>query len=116
MIPGKENLIAIEKMAEAQKRIYDDACDVGVLATQEVREAMQVNVRALREIYVMKRDYWKGGQSVEFFVLFEIDEGMYVGCTYKISYCKDDSRNIMFYSIEPRRDMRRQDQNPFVRQ
>jgi len=94
----KEEAHTFETIAKNSNRIYNDAADRGV-AYKEVDPPQIVEdvINAINSFkasdklfpespFIRKRESWKDGVSVTVRIAWEIDEGMYCGTQYTISF------------------------------
>lgn len=85
---------AFETLAKRQKRIYQDACDVGVpLAEIPNLDVVRNHLNELIKFYKNDRDYsastWATGKSVKLFMLIEQDDGVEDGLVLDVSFNRD---------------------------
>ena len=52
---GTEHLSILEAYAKEQRRVYDDACDFGVIAGPEVKAQIRSACKGLADIYVNEK-------------------------------------------------------------
>ena len=103
--PCKEEFIEFERLARRQHRIYQDACDYGLLMSEFDVNRARDNLRNMMEVfkdpvYHYKAEKWHNGKSVEFEIPIEMDEGQYLGYKFKVSFNKDPGRRIEFITID----------------
>lgn len=116
----KEEAYVFEDIARRQKRIYPDACDVGVRINSP-KDPLALSVKdALKglEGLKQKRTSWGEptdscrGVEVTVRIPWEMEDGFYFGTEYRIAYHQDKSRNIYFISVDT--DSFRSKESPFV--
>jgi len=105
MTPGKENFIFFEDLHRVQHRLYDDACDVGIVVDADMQKAISKNTAALAEIYKIERKY---GDTVlprestwSMFMPWEMEGGEYVGTNITLTYIQErkQNRNVLIISL-----------------
>lgn len=105
MTPGKENFIFFEDLSRVQHRLYDDACDVGIVVDADLHKAISENAAALAEIYKVERYY---GDTVlprestwSMFIAWEMEDGVYIGTKMKLTYVQERkrSRNLLMLDL-----------------
>lgn len=89
MIPCKESLVELEKLAKRQKLMYEDALDLGVPYAEVHLPSYRNAVKELMDFYKYKAHKWASGKSIDLFIPFEFDEGHYVGVNVKVSGITD---------------------------
>lgn len=97
MILHREELKLWEEFAAKQRRIYDDACDVGVpLAeianVEDLRNAANEMIKTFKGQPLYKVSQWGNGKSVEFFIPIEYDGPNEYG--YLVHIASHDDRKV----------------------
>lgn len=102
----KEEAHAFETIAKNSKRIYNDAADYGFpykegdppMVVKDVIDAINDFKASDKEYhsdgtpgFIRKRESWKDGVSVTVRIAWEVDEGMYCGTQYTISFNRTGS-------------------------
>lgn len=104
MIMNVEQLAVFEELDRHQERVYNDACDVGVVKGPvtagiyaRVREALRICLADKLLIMHTKR---AGGQSWRLWFPIEHDEGRIVGTIVDLSWNVDRLRKVEFLSVD----------------
>jgi len=114
MTPGKEDFIFFEQLAKTQVRLYDDACDVGVVVDKDMFNAISKHTTALSAIYKTEREYGDTvlpRQSVwSMFMPWEMENGEYIGTHITLTFVQERRKKRMLI-IDLKRH--RQKEDPF---
>lgn len=93
---GKEALRTLEDLARKQVQIYDDAADVGIFETDEIRQQVRDSLAELRSLEGGESDSWgdgyQGGTSYKTRLGFEVDDGQVHGVLVEVSRNVDRKR------------------------
>lgn len=108
MIVGREQLIYFEQLGKQQKQVYPDAADYGVIIAngsydyqaQSFKAEIGKNARYLMETFKHKTERWTNGAALELNIPFEMDEGVNVGVTLRLSFTYDKPRKLQFMSVD----------------
>jgi hypothetical protein len=102
----KEEIHILEGLASLQRQIYPDACDYGVILTTKMKEDLRTVVKSLKGLRSYKVHKWGAwgkdssyGSSIEVFVAFENDRGMFNGTLVQIDCHVDKVKKLEFATI-----------------
>jgi len=110
MIVGREQLIELENLAKQQVQIFDDACDIGIETTEELRETIRRICRELQaEGFAGAVDRYAYGVSMLFFIPIEYEGDKVAGTEIKISRHKSPTKKKDFFTIEFERRLKPRD-------
>lgn len=95
MIIGKEHLIYFEKLAAKQKRLYIDACDIGIMLNEKTKKEARENIIGLMKDYNYRVEKSKDGKWSTTDIYFPVEQDehnpKFVNCIHMhIWYSKDD--------------------------
>lgn len=93
----KEEVYQLQSWSHRQERIYEDACDYGILATDEIKKRMKEILLALPELVVTEKINSRTQICRQYNskVWWEPGNGVNIG----IGYVKDLQRKKEFFTI-----------------
>ncbi len=98
---GKEALHELEEIRAQQRRIFSDACDEGVLETDEIRTRIIAACKQLKDLEGMSVSQGEWGTQCKFRLGFEVDDGYINGVEISVAKLRCSTRNKKyFYNIE----------------
>jgi hypothetical protein len=100
---GKEEIFALEQIARRSVRIYQDACDVGVWETPEIRNAVVAALRGLRELEGGVASIQRDGAEYTTRLAYEHDGDLVSGVEVTVGRFRDrrSKRNFYTFDITP---------------
>lgn len=98
--PCKENLIYFEGLGRKQTQIYDDACDVGCIVSNEERAVARTNLLALMDFYGGKVEKWANGSITKVCIPVEYEGLDYYCIILTVDFHIDRRKKIQFLSVE----------------
>lgn len=117
MIVGRENLVELENIANLQRRVYNDACDFGVVASDEITERIRNACKGLSADLKSKASVqrYRGGCTKTWTTFLPIEYSDYEpgatdGVLITVRLIEVDSKRYdNFFEIIIKRDTRKGD-------
>ncbi|RKZ44980.1 MAG: hypothetical protein DRQ58_10875 [Gammaproteobacteria bacterium] len=99
MIPGKEALVNLERMAKAQYQVYNDAADLGIEVTENELNGIRADVKTLKGIYSginFKTGHNETGVRKIVVPLEEVEAAVYRTVEVTVRVRKESLRTLAF--------------------
>lgn len=99
---GLENFKFFEDQMRLQKRIWNDACDVGVpVLSDETRNLYRNNIRDLMKYfkYTVDNNPDLHFSTIKVFVPWEVDDNLYSGSKLTLTHFKEHKGRIEYFSV-----------------